>query len=216
MSEPDRSREPERQASPSSARPRDPGAAGPGRAGGTTPPAGGGRGADGAAAGGPVTADTAGPGMPGHTAGDDADLTARMADLKDQRLRALADLDNLRKRCAAQVRTAEADAVARVAAQWLPVVDNLERALAHAQADPGSIIEGVRAVRDQATGVLTQLGFPRREDLGATFDPARHEAVAARPDPAAPDGSVIEVVRPAYGEDERQLRPAQVVVAKAD
>jgi molecular chaperone GrpE len=145
-----------------------------------------------------------------------ADLAARVAELEDQRLRALADLDNLRKRCAAQARIAEADAVARVAAQWLPVVDNLERALAHSQADPGSIIEGVRAVRDQATGVLAQLGFSRRDDLGATFDPARHEAVAARQDPAAPDGSVIEVVQPAYGDDERQLRPAQVVVAKAD
>jgi len=145
-----------------------------------------------------------------------ADLTARIAELADQRLRALADLDNLRKRCAAQARIAEADAVARVAAQWLPVVDNLERALAHAQADPGSIIQGVRAVRDQATGVLAQLGFARRDDLGATFDPALHEAVAARPDPAAPDGSVIEVVQPAYGDNERQLRPAQVVVAKAD
>ena len=87
-----------------------------------------------------------------------------------------------------------------MAAQWLPVVDNLERALAHAQADPGSIIEGIRAVRDQAMSVLAQLGFARRDDLGAPFDPARHEAVASRPDPAAPDGSVVEVVRPAYGE----------------
>jgi molecular chaperone GrpE len=155
-------------------------------------------------------------GRAGQTAGESADLTARMAELEDQRLRALADLDNLRKRCAAQTRTAEADAVARVSAQWLPVVDNLERALAHAQADPGSIIEGVKAVRDQATGVLAQLGFRRRDDLGAAFDPARHEAVAARPDPDAPDGSVIEVVQPGYGDDDRQLRPAQVVVAKAD
>ena len=122
----------------------------------------------------------------------------------------------MRKRCAAQVRTAEADAVAREAAQWLPVVDNLERALEHAQADPGSIIEGVRAVRDQATSLLAQLGFPRRDDLGVAFDPARHEALAARPDPAAPEGSVVEVVRPAYGDDDRQLRPAQVIVAKAD
>jgi molecular chaperone GrpE len=144
-----------------------------------------------------------------------AELTARIAELEDLRLRALADLDNLRKRCAAQVQNAEAEAAARVAAQWLPVVDNLERALAHAQADPASIIEGVRAVRDQAVSVLAQLGFPRRDDLGATFDPARHEAIATRSDPAAPEGSVVEVVRPAYGEDVRQLRPAQVVVAKA-
>jgi molecular chaperone GrpE len=145
-----------------------------------------------------------------------ADLMARVAELEDLRLRALADLDNTRKRCAAQARTAAADAEARVAGQFLPVVDNLERALAHAQADPEAIIEGVRAVRDQATGVLAQLGFPRRDDLGARFDPARHEAIAARPDPGAEDGSVIEVVRPGYGEDDRQLRPAQVVVAKAN
>ncbi|MFI5101161.1 MAG: nucleotide exchange factor GrpE [Actinomycetes bacterium] len=154
------------------------------------------------------TTTTDGPAVP--------ELTARIAELEDLRLRGLADLDNLRKRCAAQVRVAEAEASARVAAQWLPVVDNLERALAHAQADPGSIIEGVRAVRDQAAGVLAQLGFPRRDDLGARFDPARHEAIATRPDPEAPEGSVIEVVSPGYGEDDRQLRPAQVVVAKAD
>jgi molecular chaperone GrpE len=145
-----------------------------------------------------------------------SELTARITELEDVRLRALADLDNLRKRCAAQVRNAEAEAGARVAGQWLPVVDNLERALAHAQADPASIIEGVRAVRDQAVAVLAQLGYPRREDVGTPFDPARHEAVATRSDTDAPEGSVVEVIRPAYGEDVRQLRPAQVVVAKAD
>jgi molecular chaperone GrpE len=144
------------------------------------------------------------------------ELEARVAELQDLRLRALADLDNLRKQCASQVTQARAETQGQVAAQWLPVVDNLERALAHAQADPGSIIEGIGAVRDQATSVLAQLGFPRRDDLGAPFDPARHEAVASRPDPAAPEGSVVEVFRPAYGEPDRQLRPAQVVVAKAD
>jgi molecular chaperone GrpE len=144
------------------------------------------------------------------------ELEARIAELQDLRLRALADLDNLRKHCARQVTQARAETQRQVAAQWLPVVDNLERALAHAQADPGSIIEGIGAVRDQAMSVLAQLGFPRRDDLGAPFDPARHEAVASRPDPAAPEGSVVEVVRPAYGEPDRQLRPAQVVVAKAD
>jgi molecular chaperone GrpE len=103
-----------------------------------------------------------------------------------------------------------------VARRWLPVVDNLERALAHAEADPSSIIEGVRAVRDQAMTVLAGLGYPRRDDLGARFDPARHEAVAARPDPTAPDGSVIEVLAPGYGDGVGQLRPAQVVVARAE
>ena len=145
-----------------------------------------------------------------------AGLQARLAEAEDQKLRALADLDNLRKRGAAQVERAEADARTQVARQWLPVVDNLERALEHAAADPRTIVEGIQAVRQQALGVLAGLGFPRRDDTGATFDPARHEAVAATYDPRVPPGTVVQVVRPGYGEPDRQLRPAQVVVAKAD
>jgi molecular chaperone GrpE len=145
-----------------------------------------------------------------------ADTRARLAEAGDQRLRALADLDNLRKRCAAQVERAEADTRAQVARQWLPVVDNLERALEHAAADPRTIVDGIAAVRQQALGVLTSLGFPRRDDTGATFDPARHEAVATTSDPRVPPGTVVQVVRAGYGEPDRQLRPAQVVVAKAD
>ena len=140
----------------------------------------------------------------------------RIAELEDLRLRALADLENVRKRCASQVSRAEAESRARVAQQWLPVVDNLERALAHAQADPDSIVDGVQAIRNQAVSVLAQLGYPRRDDdLGAEFDPARHEAIASREDPAVPEGSIVEVVAPAYGEGDRQLRPAQVVVARS-
>jgi molecular chaperone GrpE len=150
-------------------------------------------------------------------AGPAAALERRIAELEDLRLRALADLDNMRKKCASQVSRAEAETRARVALAWLPVVDNLERALAHARADPGSIVDGVKAVRNQAVSVLAQLGYPRRDDdLGAEFDPARHEAIASRPDPTAPEGCVVEVVAPAYGEGERQLRPAQVVVARSN
>ena len=159
------------------------------------------------------------PGAPASGAGPEpareiAELRQQIAELEDQRLRALADLDNLRKKCAGQVSAARAETRAEVAARWLPVVDNLERALDHAHADPGSIIEGIRAVLEQAMAVLSQLGFPRRDDLGTPFDPARHEAIAAVPETDVPAGSVIDVVRPAYGEGDRQLRPAQVVVAR--
>jgi molecular chaperone GrpE len=145
-----------------------------------------------------------------------ADLEARLAEAQDLKLRALAEADNVRKRCAAQVQRAQAEARAQVARQWLPVVDNLDRALEHAAADPRTIIEGIRAVRQQALGVLGSLGYPRRDDTGAMFDPARHEAIASRADPGAPAGSVVQVVLPGYGEGDHQLRPAQVVVAKAD
>ncbi len=88
----------------------------------------------------------------------------------NQRLRTLADSwTTLRKRCASQVSGARAETLAEVAARFLPVVDNLERALAHAEADPASIVDGIGAVLEQATGILGQLGFPRRDDLGATF-----------------------------------------------
>jgi molecular chaperone GrpE len=172
-----------------------------------------------AAGTGPPAEPAAGPGHPSAEAGDGsaaAEMTARIADLEDQRLRAVADLDNLRKRCARQVSEAREQARAEVARQWLPVVDNLERALAHSQADPAVILDGVRAVREQALQVLAGLGFPQRDDLGAGFDPSRHEAVATRPDPDAPEGSVVEVLQPGYGNGDRQLRPARVVVAKAD
>ena len=154
--------------------------------------------------------DTAGPARPDRPA-DPEDRSAELADLR----RALADLDNARKRCAAQITRVEAETRAAVAREWLPVLDNLDRALEHSSADPAVITEGVRAVRDQALGVLDRLGFPRREDdQGAAFDPARHDAVAARDAAGAADGSVMEVIRPGYGEGDHQLRPAQVVVAR--
>jgi molecular chaperone GrpE len=101
----------------------------------------------------------------------------------------------------------------RVAAAWLPVLDNLDLALSHAGADERGIVEGIRAVREQALAVLADLGFPRREDdLGATFDPGLHEAVGTVVQDDAPAGTVVHVARPGYGPDDRVLRPAGVVV----
>lgn len=142
-----------------------------------------------------------------------ADTDARLEELHDRWLRATAELDNLRKRMARDLARQRLDERARVAAEWLPVVDNLELALRHADGDTGAVIEGVRAVRDQAVAVLARLGFPRVEDLGARFDPARHEAVSTVEDPEAEPGTVVAVVRPGYGEGPDQLRPASVVVS---
>jgi len=145
----------------------------------------------------------------------DAGTDARLEELHDRWLRAVAELDNLRKRTARDIARQRLDERARVAAEWLPVVDNLELALRHADADadPGAVIEGVRAVRDQAVAVLARLGFPRVEDLGTRFDPARHEAVSTVEDPDAEPGTVVAVVRPGYGDGPDQLRPASVVVS---
>src|SRR5258708_6959157 len=166
----------------------------------------------------PGSAAGAGAGHPGDGGGAAgvADVKAEVAEAGDLGLRALADADNARKRCGDQVRRAEEEARAQVAREWLPVLDNLERALAHADAEPSSIIEGIQAVRQQALQVLARLGFSRRDDAVAMFDPARHDAVASRAVPDAAPGTVVEVMQPGYGDGDHQLRPAQVVVAVAE
>jgi molecular chaperone GrpE len=144
----------------------------------------------------------------------DADLTARIAELEDRWRRAAADLDNVRKRVAGEsARQREAER-ARVTSEWLPVVDNLDLALTHPDADAQSLLEGIRAIRNQALAVVSRLGYLRYGEPGVPFDPARHEVVATEPAPPdVPAGTVVRVVRPGYGADERQLRPAAVVVA---
>jgi molecular chaperone GrpE len=138
-----------------------------------------------------------------------------LEEVEDRWRRALADLDNVRKRTAREVAAERSAERARVAALWLPILDNLERALKHAGSDPNPVIEGVRAVRDQGVALLTSLGFPRHDEVGVPFDPQRHEAVVARPEPGAQPGTVVEVLHPGYGDGGNQLRPAAVVVATA-
>jgi molecular chaperone GrpE len=138
---------------------------------------------------------------------------ALVAALEDRLRRALADLENLRKRHTRELdrqRTAEAN---RLAAAWLPVLDNLDLALSHADADPSAIIEGIRAVRDQALAVLASQGFSRHDEVGVPFDPLQHEVVNVVDDSEAEPGTVVRVLRPGYGSAERQLRPGAVTVA---
>jgi molecular chaperone GrpE len=134
-------------------------------------------------------------------------------DPDDQLRRALADLDNLRKRFDREVRRERAAERARVLRELLPAVDGLERAVQHAEADPAATLTGLKAVLDKVVGLLEQLGFPRYEDVGAPFDPLRHEAVATI-ESDQPPGSVVEALRPGYGTSEEVLRPAGVVVAR--
>jgi molecular chaperone GrpE len=125
----------------------------------------------------------------------------------------MADLDNLRKRFYREIaREREAERF-RVAGEWLPIVDDLDRAIEHApEGEQNGLDVGLRAVRDHALEILTRLGFPRFEDVGEHFDPARHEAVTAVASDAEP-GTILAVVRPGYGLPEVILRPASVVVA---
>jgi molecular chaperone GrpE len=140
-----------------------------------------------------------------------------VAELEHRWRRAAADLDNLRKRYTRELRRERTAERELVAAAFLPVLDNIDRALEHAGSDPESIIEGVRALREQALAVLAGLGYSREDEAGVPFDPARHEVVGVvEPDGTeAKPGSVATVVRPGYGSPDRQLRPAAVTVAQA-
>jgi molecular chaperone GrpE len=146
----------------------------------------------------------------------ESDSSAELARLEDRWRRAVADLDNLRKRYARELdreRTAER---ARVAGAWVPIIDDLERALAHDVGQSNAVIEGVRTILDQAVKVLDQLGYARDDQTGVPFDPQRHEVVGMIDVPNSAPGTVIEVLRPGYGEGSNQLRPAAVVVSRRE
>ncbi|HEV7526825.1 MAG TPA: nucleotide exchange factor GrpE [Acidimicrobiia bacterium] len=134
-----------------------------------------------------------------------------------QLLRVLADLDNLRKRYERRLAAEAAAERGRVVASWLPIVDDLERALEQSKGEGGAptaaLGEGLRAVYEHALAVLDRLGFARFDDVGRAFDPARHEAVATVAADEAP-GTVTAAVRPGYETPHEVVRPARVVVAR--
>src|SRR4051794_91278 len=135
---------------------------------------------------------------------------------EDRWRRAAADLDNLRKRYAREVARQRESERELVTAAFLPVLDTIDRALEHAAADPGSIVEGIRTLREQALAVVRGLGYGREDEPGVPFDPARHEVVGVVDADGAgtPPGSVAAVLRPGYGAPGHQLRPAAVTVAQ--
>lgn len=146
----------------------------------------------------------------------EARWAAEREQLEDRWRRALADLDNLRKRYARELDQQRESERSKVAGAWLPIVDDLERALAHAGDQSQAIVAGVRSILDQALHVLEQLGYPRDDEAGVPFDPQRHEVVGMVTEPDREPGTVMEVVRAGYGRGAQQLRPAAVVVSRRE
>ena len=144
------------------------------------------------------------------------DSDAELAKLEDRWRRAVADLDNLRKRYARDLDRERTTERSRVAGAWLPVVDNLERAIAHAGDQSDAVVEGVRSILGQALQVLERLGYPRDAESGVPFDPQRHEVVGVVEHGDSAPGTVVEVLRPGYGQGSSQLRPAAVVVSRRE
>ena len=159
------------------------------------------------------------------TAPDDASLAAAAEalreernDLRDRLLRAAAEFDNYRKRTDRERRELSDAVAADLMRDLLPVVDDLERALAAAtpRDEAGSgLAAGVELIHRQLLEVMRRRGVEPIESIGRDFDPSWHEAIASEPADGHRDGEVVGELRRGYRIGSRLLRPAQVRVAKA-
>ncbi len=142
---------------------------------------------------------------------------AEQAKLKDQLLRTLADFDNFRKRSRRELTDAERRGRDDVLKELLPVFDNLDRAAAHAETatDVKALADGIVLVLRQFQDTLGRLGVERVPAVGHPFDPAVHEAVQQMETSDFEPGTIAAEVQAGYKANEKLIRPALVVVAKA-
>jgi molecular chaperone GrpE len=151
-------------------------------------------------------------------------LNAENAELKDQRLRALAELENTRRRAERERQDASQYAVTRFARDMLAIADNFSRALAACPADlreaadpqVKAVIEGVEVTERQLLSTLENYGVKIIDTTNAKFDPNLHQAVAEVPGEGKPPGAIVHVIQTGYMIGERLLRPAMVTVARKE
>jgi molecular chaperone GrpE len=125
--------------------------------------------------------------------------------------RTQADFENYRKRAAKEAAAAGERAKSGLVRELLPIVDNLERALANAES--GHLAEGVQLVHSELVAVLERNGVEQFDPAGERFDPSEHEALSMRDDDGAESGVVLDVVEKGYRSNGTILRPARVVVS---
>jgi len=165
---------------------------------------------------------------PGSTTESTEDLTRERDELRERLLRTAAEFDNFRKRTERERRELREAAAVDLIRDLLPVVDDLERALAatapaeadsKAEPDAAGALEdfrtGVDLIHRQLLDVLRRRGVEPLDVLDRPFDPNWHEAVAYEPVADRPDGQILGEVRRGYRLGDRLLRPAMVRVAKA-
>jgi len=152
------------------------------------------------------------------TAGDDqAKAVDEREQLRDRLLRTTAEFDNFRKRVDRDRREMADRAAESLLLDLLPVVDDLERALAVEATGEGAEAyrRGVELIHKQLTELLARRGVKVLDALGADFDPRLHQAVASEQADGHRDGEVVAVLRTGYLLNDRLLRPAMVKVAQA-
>ncbi|HET9103638.1 MAG TPA: nucleotide exchange factor GrpE [Solirubrobacteraceae bacterium] len=142
---------------------------------------------------------------------------AKAEEYLDLAQRTRAEFDNYRKRTARDAAVAQERGVIKLAKELLPAIDNLDRALAHADTSQengeGSLVAGIRHVHSDLIAALKRADIEPYSPEGEPFDPQYHEAVAQQPVEGAQAGTVVEVYQRGYRRGENVLRPARVVVA---
>lgn len=142
-------------------------------------------------------------------------LRADLDEVRDRALRAQAELENFRKRVYRQMEEERKFAALPILRDLLPVIDNLQRALAAAEqsGNGGPLLEGVRLINQQMMSLMAAHHCTAIDPKGTLFDPHFHEAIAQLPSSEVPRGSVLEVTQTGYQLHDRVVRPAQVLVS---
>lgn len=149
-------------------------------------------------------------------------MEARMQELQDQMLRTQAEMQNVRRRAEIDVEKAHKFALEKFVKELLPVADSLEKAVESTENQQStdelvvSIREGVEMTLDLFMKSLGKFNVKQLNPVGEPFDPQVHEAMSMVPAPDAEPNSVVAVVQKGYTLNERLVRPAMVVVAKAE
>ena len=144
-----------------------------------------------------------------------AEAERRAEEINEKYLRALADLENYRRRARHEKTEAVRNGETMILLDVLPVIDNFTRALDAAQGskDVDALVKGVRMIHDQLSEALTRRGVRPIPAEGEPFDPVYHDAVGKIETTERPEGTVAVEVQKGYMLGDRVLRPSRVMVA---
>ena len=139
---------------------------------------------------------------------------AKVAEHRDGWQRAQADFINYKNRVQRDQELMKAVMKGDIIKKFLPVLDDLDRALQNRPAEAGSWLEGIELIRKKLQSILDSEGVTRIEAEGQVFDPNFHEAISHEPSDSVESGHVIAVVQNGYALGDRVIRPAMVRVAQ--
>jgi molecular chaperone GrpE len=147
-----------------------------------------------------------------------AEAKAETKRFKEQWMRSAADFDNFRKRTRKELEDQRKAGKEEILKDFLPVFDNLERAIMSAQRanvpEVKPVIDGLQLILRQFLDTLGRAGITKVPTVGSQFDPSHHEAIQQVETDEHPPGTVVAEVQPGYLQGDRLIRAAMVVVAK--